>query len=1161
MADFVLHLLGPPLLERNGISVQQLRRKATALIAYLAVDGQAHSRDALATLLWPEHGQSRARANLRRCLFALNDSAGESLLTSDQDTLRADSTLLSTDIDSFRELSSGCGKHDHSQTCEECLSRMREAVELYKSDFLFGFSLPDCNYFDEWQLMQSERFRIELAELLQKLVRAYELRGDWAQALIHAEQILSLDRLEESSYRTMMRLYARAGRRASAYRQYENCRRILADELGEEPDEETEELISAIRRGGLPAAAQTGQSTAGDLPESSGSGERGLSGTILAASIPDTDGSAALSRAVQKAQGDPVDPGHGQSRVAYAVFSDAASAVSAALEAQVDTAQRLRIAIDVREKAPDTGHVDALLAVVPPGEVILSAAVGGTRVTLPAGISLRPLDYHRLSDLRPPETLYQLLNPRHIRSAPELRTLDRFRNNLPSLSEPFIGRERELDEVVSMICRPDTRLLTLTGPAGTGKTRLALHAAARAVELFAHGTFLVDLSAIGDPREVDRAILGTLEVRETTGSSASASEVLAGYLRQRSILLVLDNFEQLLSAAVPLVGLIGAAPGVRLLVTSRQRLGVALEREYPVPPLLLPASDAETEELGRNESVRLFLTRALSSGGRLEEGGDVLRSVAEICIGLDGLPLAIELAAARSTVLTPAQLAKMLPQRLSLLKSAAPDRPRRQQTLRQAIDWSYDLLGDSERRLFAWLSVFTGGWSLEAAEAVCSSVDPAASIDVLEGIASLVDRNLVRRVSRSRESRFSMLETIREYARLRLDQDPAADRIREMHAEYFLDLSEQAARQLHGPDQMEWLDTLEADFENLQLSLRWFMAAGRVDEAKRLCISLEWFWYRYGHLGDARRWLDEVLGVVATARGIGGDTDASRGPALRALAWILLVQGDWEGAREHYLEALRIARETGDRRNQSLALSGLGTAQRWLGDNADGKRNGDAAVAVARELRDPLLIVLALIWGYSTTGGKFEGPPPVDELEEARRLAHRLGDLWSEAHIDNGLGDLYTELREYDEARRSYERALDRFRELKDRWLSAWNLEGLARVSLLDGDFSGACNAASEGVRLFDELGDRANAVFMIGWLGMGLYLSGERSQAARVFGAFLALRSEMPKPADFAPIGAQIEEAISLSRGSLPSDWKSGNSMSYEETVVCAGRAALPRA
>ncbi len=1177
MTEFVLQLLGPPLLERSGLSVQQLRRKAIALVAYLAVDGQPRSRDALAALLWPEHGQTRARANLRRCLFSLNESAGRNLLTSDQDTLRVDSELLSTDIERFHELASGCGKHNPGQACEDCLSLMKEATELYKSDFLFGFSLPDCNYFDEWQLTQSEQLRLELADLLQRLLGAYELRGNWAQALIHAERLLSLDRLEEASHRNIIRLYALAGRRASAYRQYESCRRILADELGEEPEEETEELVSSIRAGLLPAGSRSGESARGEVSELPGA-DRYRFATILAASVAGTADVAALSQAVESAAGEIVDIGNGESAVVYAIFSNAASAVSAALEAQLATAQRLGIAIDACENADasasasasgsGTGHVDALLTVVPQGEVILSGAVGGLPVAFPSGVSLRPLDYHRLSDLRPAEMLYQLLNPRHIRTAPELRTLDRFRNNLPSLPEPFIGRERELDEVVSMLARSEARILTLTGPAGTGKTRLALHAAARAVATFEHGAFFVDLSAVADPGEVERAILGTMEVRETPGSSVCPSELLAGYLRQRSILLVLDNFEHLIPAAVPLAGLIGGAPAVRVLATSRQKLGVALEREYAVPPLSLPAVNADIDELGRNESVRLFIARAMRSGGCLANDHDTLRSVAEICIGLDGLPLAIELAAARLTVLTPAHLAKMLPQKLSLLRSATRERPRRQQTLLQAIDWSYGLLDDSERRLFAWLSVFTGGWSLEAAEAVCSAVEPETPMDVLEGIASLVDKNLVRTISRSRESRYSMLETIREYARLRLERDTAAEQVRNSHAEYFLLFAERAARQLHGPDQMEWLDALEADYENLQLALRWFMGSGRADHAARMCISLEWFWYRYGHLADARRWLEGVLNGEAEpeataqpAADAGFASGASRGHVFRALGWTLLVQGDWAAARDRYVEALRMSRENGDRRNQSRAFSGLGTVQRWLGEVAEGRRNCEAAIEIARDLRDPLLIVLALIWAYSTTGGKFDGPPPIDELEEAKELSRRLGDLWAEAHIHNGLGDLYTELRHYDDARKSYERALRSFRNLKDRWLSAWNLEGLARVALLDGDFAGAREAATEALRLFDELGDRVNAVFMLGWLGIGLYLGEERSQAARVFGAFQTLRSEIPRPPDFAPLGAQIDEAVSLSRGSYPDNWDSGYSMSYEETVAYVERGVPPPA
>jgi predicted ATPase len=899
---------------------------------------------------------------------------------------------------------------------------------------------------------------------------------------------------------------------------------------------------------------------------------------ILAAAADDPSHLAHLEDIVRRAGEQPVNGDVGSVSF-HALFPTVAAAIGAALQAQIDTDRALRLAIHMARtdpfvsgcRAEDLEHANVLLSSVPAGEIIISSAAAvpdPKRQPFPSGISLRSLGYHRLADLGSAETLYQALHPHHIRTAPVLRTLDSVRNNLPSQSEPLIGREQALNQIATAIAHPETRVLTLTGPAGTGKTRLALHAAARSTHLFEDGVFLVDLAPISDPRDLGRIIAATLEIRESMGKPRSHGAILTDYLRTRNLLLVLDNFEHLLPAANTIAQLLATAPGVKALVTSRQKLEISVEHEYRVPPLTLPQPMADLEMLFRSESVRLFLSRAVVSRPEIALDPHTVRAIGEICIRLDGLPLAIELAAARLNVVSPADLAAMLPQRLGLLKTQTRDRPHRQQTLQRAIDWSYDLLDEPERRLFANVSVFVGGWTLEAAEVVCSLTGLSdESFDVLEGISSLVNKNLIRMAKHSRDSRFSMLETIREYALLKFNASPNTNLIRQKHAEYFLGLAEQAEPHLHGPNQMEWFDRLESDYENFQVALKWYVDTHKRYEATRICISLEWYWYRYAHLGDGKAWLRTIL-----APDIGGEEPASNsmvlgavspeeeiertratGRALRALGWILLVQGDWSSARDRYVESLRIARVTGDRRNESLALSGLGTAERWLGETADGMAHVEASVQLARDLRDPLLIELALIWAYSTTGGKFTGPPPINELKEALELSRRLGDLWSEAHTFNGLGDLYTQMGDYKAARTNYERALQSFRELKDRWLIAWNLEGLARVAILDSDFQSACRTVQESIQLFDELGDQANAVFMLGWLGTAFHQAGNDASAACFFGAFHSFEPTMPISAEFAPANKTVAAASAASRAAATESWEAGYAMSYDQALAFA--------
>ncbi|WP_455381302.1 AfsR/SARP family transcriptional regulator [Salinispira pacifica] len=1186
MSEFTFNLLGPPLLERSGRPVGALRRKATALLAYLATEGKSHSRDELSTLLWPEHGQGRARANLRRCLFSLNEASGVNLLATGQDTLRLDDSMLETDVARFRRLAAGCNRHESDDVCDDCIPLLEEAVEVYRSDFLCGFSLPDCSLFDEWQLLHSETLRLEFAALLARLAEALETRGRYGEALLYAERLLSLDTLEESSHRLMMRLYAGSGRRAAALRQYESCRRVLREELGEEPDATTDGLWKEIRSRGFNTgrkARTVRRKTEADSANPAATPttgafahretEEGRAAVLLAVALSDsTAGEEALKLLVRSSGRPRTDwpRADGSFCLEFAAAEPALDAAFALLDRFPESARAAVHAAGVdrnpaAEKFAPIEHIALLLSCLPPGEVVAteSAVHGREGAAVPPGVSLRPLGFHRLADLREAEELFQALHPRFIRDTPHLHTLDTIRNNLPSQPERLVGRRREVARTVEALAAPDVRLVTLTGPAGTGKTRLALHAAAAAANLFPDGVFLVDLSPIVDAHEVGRLIVATLEVRDSMGPVRTAEELLVDYLRSRRLLLILDNFEHLLPAAGLVVELIGAAAGVKFLVTSRQRLAIRGERELSVPPLELPSEGADAAEVIRSESVELLLSRAALSGRSIDTVPSNLSALSEICRRLDGLPLAIELAAARLRVLTPVDLAQMLPHRLTLLKTESPDRPERQRTLESAIDWSFNLLDGPERGLFTRLAVFVGGFSLEAAEFLCAASDTQSpEFDVLDGISSLVEKNLLRSVDFGTDSRFSMLETIREYASRKYAEDPLAAAFREHHAAFYLQFSEEAARHLHSSDQMEWLDRLERDYENLQAALRRFVETGAVVSAARMCVALEWFWYRYAHIGDATQWLETVIDGTRT---VNPEVELGplRGRALRALAWHLLVRGDWQESRSRYLDAKAAAVEHGDRAGESLSLSGLGTVERWLGLTEAGRTHVTEAVEIARELRDPLLIMLALIWAYSTTGGKFEGEPPISELSEARLISRKLGDLWSEAHIGNGLGDLYTSMGRYDLARANYEQALTKFRELKDGWLAAWNLEGIARVEILTGEPEQACRAAREAVRTFDELGDRANTLFMLPWLGTALQEGGNPEAAATLFGAYHALKDDAAGSADFSPDSARVAAAVDASQAAAPRSWGAGSAMSYRAAIdfalaACSDRVAL---
>src|SRR5919107_1508387 len=531
---------------------------------------------------------------------------------------------------------------------------------------------------------------------------------------------------------------------------------------------------------------------------------------------------------------------------------------------------------------PPVNRVARLLSAGHGGQILLSSATKElVRDALPEGASLSDLGERRLKDLFRPERVFQLIAPELPTSYPPLKTLDARTNNLPAQPTPLVGRESELGEVRDLLRAEGLRLLTLTGPGGIGKTRLGLQVAAELLDEFEDGVFFVALDPITASALVASAIAEPLGVVEAWDQPLE--EGLKDYLGGKELLLVLDNFEQVLGGA-PLVGnLLAACPKLKVLATSRSGLRVYGEQEYPVPPLELPRPGRlpPIDRLSQYEAVRLFIERAKAARPDFSVTDENAPAVAEICARLDGLPLAIELAAARVKLLTPGAMLERLGSRLKLLTGGARDLPERQRTLRGAIEWSHALLEEGEQVLFRRLAVSSGGRTLEALEAICDA-EGDLPVDAFEGVSSLLDKSLlVREEGPEEESRLVMLETIHEYAREKLRESGEAEGVSGLHAQYFLAFAEEAEAELEGPDQASWMERLEADHDNFRAALSWLLEAGEAESALRIGGALWLFWRSRGHLSEGRRWLSEGLsggdaapaGVRARAMLVLGDLD------------------------------------------------------------------------------------------------------------------------------------------------------------------------------------------------------------------------------------------------------------------------------------------------
>lgn len=908
MSHLSLSLLGPPHIERNGVPVELTPRKATALLVYLATDHKPHPRDALATLLWPELDQTRAHAALRSTLWALKKAIGEEWLDVDRQTigLNRDADLW-VDVDHFHSRLAACRTHGHpaGETCPVCLAPLADAIALYRGTFLTGFTLRDSTEFDDWQRIQAEDLCREFAGALESLVRCHSAQGAFEPAITYARRWVALDPLHEPAHRHLMQLHAWAGQRTAAVHQYQECVRVLKEELGLLPQEETVQLFQVIQE----------------------------------------------------------------------------------------------------HQAP------------PP--------------------------------LLSPPPMYP--------------------HNLPHQTTPFIGREEELAEIGQLLEGASCRLLTLVGPGGIGKTRLALEAAAGRIGAFPHGVYLVPLVAV---RSADLLVSSIADALNLAFYGKEDLKVqLLNYLRKKAMLLVLDNFEHLLEGVGLLVEILQAAPEVKILVTSRERLNLQGEWVLEVKGLRFPEDEGRDKMEGYS-AVQLFVQGAhrVYPSFRLSEGEKP--AVARICRLVEGMPLAIELAATWVRALSCAEIAVEIEQNLGFLTTPLRDVPERHRSLQAVFDRSWDLLSEEEQAAFRRLSVFRGGFRRKAAEEV-AGVTPHL-------LSGLVDKSFVRRAG---GGRYGMLEVVRQYAEAKLGQFPEAKRMtRDLHCAYYAVFLQQEEADLQAKHEKA-LEKIGQEIENVKMGWDWAVERGKEEEIGKALNSFFTFheiqsWYREGK-EVAGRTAEALREVEGTAGLTNKRRDVILGRVLARQGAFCYRLGLYEEAQALLRESLGILRRLDARPEMPFTLNHLGFVTHLLGQYAE-----------ANQL-----------------------------CQESLAICKRAGDRVQMADALNTLGYIAYALGENAEAKRLYQEYLTICRENGDRWGVAFSLNNLGYLANLSGEHAEAKQLCQEALTILEKIGHHYAVAATLDSLGNISHELGEYRESKRYFQEALKTTNDIQA----VPLGLEV--------------------------------------